>query len=73
MERVINSVFAWKGKHYQVKEVEDEQCEGCAFEHETCTFCSNLIDGAGFCSCNDRADHRSIIFKEVDHGQKNQQ
>ena len=52
MERKIGEIFTYKGKTYQVIEVEaDEECKGCAFEFSSC--CTSSL---GDCSSTHRTD-----------------
>ena len=68
MERKIGEVFTYKGKTYQVIEVEiDEECKGCAFEFSSC--CTSLL---GDCSPTHRTDGASVIFKEINNMENNQ-
>ena len=61
MERKIGEIFTYKGKTYQVVEVEtDEECKGCAFEFSSC--CTSSL---GDCSPTHRTDGASVIFKEI--------
>ena len=68
MERKIGEIFTYKGKTYQVVEVEaDEECKGCAFEFSSC--CTSLL---GDCSPTHRTDGASAIFKEINNMENNQ-
>lgn len=68
MERKIGEIFTYKGKTYQVVEVEaDKECKGCAFEFSSC--CTSLL---GDCSPTHRTDDASIIFKEINNMENNQ-
>ena len=68
MERKIGEIFTYKGKTYQVVEVEaDEECKGCAFEFSSC--CTSLL---GDCSPTHRTDGASVIFKEINNMENNQ-
>ena len=68
MERKIGEVFTYKGKTYQVVEVEiDEECKGCAFEFSSC--CTSLL---GDCSPTHRTDGASVIFKAINNMENNQ-
>lgn len=68
MERKIGEVFTYKGKTYQVVEVEiDEECKGCAFEFSSC--CMSFL---GDCSPTYRTDGASVIFKEINNMENNQ-
>ena len=68
MERKIGEIFTYKGKTYQVVEVEaDEECKGCAFEFSSC--CTSLL---GDCSPTYRTDGASAIFKEINNMENNQ-
>ena len=68
MERKIGEVFTYKGKTYQVVEVEaDEECKGCAFEFSSC--CTSSL---GDCSPTHRTDGASAIFKEINNMENNQ-
>lgn len=68
MERKIGEIFTYKGKTYQVVEVEiDEECKGCAFEFSSC--CTSLL---GDCSPTHRTDGTSVIFKEINNMENNQ-
>ena len=68
MERKIGEIFTYKGKTYQVVEVEiDEECKGCAFEFSSC--CSSLL---GDCSPIYRTDGASVIFKAINNMENNQ-
>ena len=68
MERKLGEVFTYKGKTYQVVEVEtDEKCKGCAFEFSSC--CTSLL---GDCSPTHRTDGASVIFKEINNMENNQ-
>lgn len=63
MERKIGEIFTYKGKTYQVVEVEaDEECKGCAFEFSSC--CTSSL---GDCSPTHRTDGASVIFKEINN------
>ena len=63
MERKIGEIFTYKGKTYQVVEVEiDEECKGCAFEFSSC-----CISSLGDCSPTYRTDGVSVIFKEINN------
>ena len=63
MERKIGEIFTYKGKTYQVVEVEiDEECKGCAFEFSSC--CMSFL---GDCSPTYRTDGASVIFKEINN------
>ena len=63
MERKIGEVFTYKGKTYQVVEVEiDEECKECAFEFSSC--CMSFL---GDCSPTYRTDGASVIFKEINN------
>lgn len=68
MERKLGEIFTYKGKTYQVVEVEiDEECKGCAFEFSSC--CTSLL---GDCSPTHRTDGASVIFKEINNMENNQ-
>ena len=68
MERKIGEIFTYKGKTYQVVEVEiDEECKGCAFEFSSC--CTSLL---GDCSPTHRTDGASVIFKAINNMENNQ-
>ena len=68
MERKIGEIFTYKGKTYQVVEVEaDEECKGCAFEFSSC--CTSSL---GDCSPTHRTDGASAIFKEINNMENNQ-
>ena len=68
MERKVGEVFQYKGKTYQVVEVEiNEECKGCAFEFSSC--CTSLL---GDCSPIHRTDGASVIFKEINNMENNQ-
>ena len=68
MERKIGEIFTYKGKTYQVVEVEtDEECKGCAFEFSSC--CASLL---GDCSPTHRTDGASVIFKAINNMENNQ-
>lgn len=68
MERKIGEIFTYKGKTYQVVEVEaDEECKGCAFEFSSC--CTSSL---GDCSPTHRTDSASVIFKEINNMENNQ-
>ena len=68
MERKIGEIFTYKGKTYQVVEVEiDAECKGCAFEFSSC--CTSLL---GDCSPTHRTDGASVIFKEINNMENNQ-
>lgn len=68
MERKIGEIFTYKGKTYQVVEVEaDEECKGCAFEFSSC--CTYSL---GDCSPTHRTDGASVIFKEINNMENNQ-
>lgn len=68
MERKIGEIFIYKGKTYQVVEVEaDKECKGCAFEFSSC--CTSLL---GDCSPTHRTDGASVIFKEINNMENNQ-
>ena len=68
MERKVGEIFTYKGKTYQVVEVEaDEECKGCAFEFSSC--CMSLL---GDCSPTYRTDGASVIFKEINNMENNQ-
>ena len=68
MERKIGEIFTYKGKTYQVVEVEiDEECKGCAFEFSSC--CTSSL---GDCSPTHRTDGASVIFKEINNMENNQ-
>ena len=68
MERKIGEIFTYKGKTYQVVEVEiDEECKGCAFEFSSC--CTSFL---GDCSPTHRTDGASVIFKEINNMESNQ-
>lgn len=63
MERKIGEIFTYKGKTYQVVEVEaDEECKGCAFEFSSC--CMSFL---GDCSPTYRTDGASVIFKLINN------
>ena len=63
MERKIGEIFTYKGKTYQVVEVEsDEECKGCAFEFRGC--CMPFL---GDCHPTYRTDSVSAIFKEINN------
>ena len=63
MERKIGEIFTYKGKTYQVVEVEtDEECKGCAFEFSSC--CMSFL---GDCSPTHRTDGASVIFKLINN------
>ena len=68
MERKVGEIFTYKGKTYQVVEVEaDEECKGCAFEFSSC--CTSSL---GDCSPTHRTDGASVIFKEINNMENNQ-
>lgn len=68
MERKLGEIFTYKGKTYQVVEVEiDEECKGCAFEFSSC--CTSLL---GDCSPTHRTDGASVIFKVINNMENNQ-
>ena len=68
MERKIGEIFTYKGKTYQVIEVEaDEECKGCAFEFSSC--CTSFL---GDCSPTHRTDGASVIFKAINNMENNQ-
>ena len=68
MERKLGEIFTYKGKTYQVVEVEaDEECKGCAFEFSSC--CMSLL---GDCSPTHRTDGASVIFKAINNMENNQ-
>ena len=68
MERKVGEIFTYKGKTYQVVEVEiDEECKGCAFEFSSC--CTSLL---GDCSPTHRTDGASAIFKAINNMENNQ-
>ena len=68
MERKIGEIFTYKGKTYQVVEVEaDEECKGCAFEFSSC--CTSSL---GDCSPTHRTDGASVIFKVINNMENNQ-
>ena len=68
MERKVGEVFTYKGKTYQVVEVEiDAECKGCAFEFSSC--CTSSL---GDCSPTHRTDGASAIFKEINNMENNQ-
>ena len=68
MERKIGEIFTYKGKTYQVVEVEiDAECKGCAFEFSSC-YTSSL----GYCSPIYRTDGASVIFKAINNMENNQ-
>lgn len=63
MERKIGEIFTYRGKTYQVVEVETaEECKGCAFESSSC--CISLL---GDCSPKYRTDGTSVIYKEINN------
>lgn len=63
MERKVGEIFTYKGKTYQVVEVEtDEECKGCAFEFSSC--CMSFL---GDCSPTHRTDGVSVIFKLINN------
>ena len=63
MERKIGEVFTYKGKTYQVVEVEiAAECKGCA-----CEFSSCCISSLGDCHSTYRPDGASAIFKEINN------
>ena len=68
MERKVGEVFTYKGKTYQVVEVEiDTECKGCAFKFSSC--CTSSL---GDCSPTHRTDGTSVIFKEINNMENNQ-
>lgn len=68
MERKLGEIFTYKGKTYQVVEVEaDKECKGCAFEFSSC--CTSLL---GDCSPTHRTDGASVIFKAINNMENNQ-
>ena len=68
MERKVGEIFTYKGKTYQVVEVEsDEECKGCAFEFRGC--CMPFL---GDCHPTYRTDGASAIFKEINNMENNQ-
>ena len=62
MERKIGETFYYEGKKYVTRE--KYGCEGCAFVEEYCS--TNMHDDfIGECDPDLRADHKSVIFVEV--------
>ena len=63
MERKINEVFDFKDHKLQV--VEHEDCLGCFFNNKGYNKgCLSGTNYAGECSCYDRNDRKSVIFKK---------
>ena len=63
MERKIGETFEFEGKTYVTRE--GEGCKCCAFEDEDC--CSVIRSKfIGECAPTLRADHKPVIFVEVD-------
>lgn len=65
MEREIGETFEYKGKIYKVAEMPEYFCAFCDLEKECSIQRSYLENVAGTCSPSDRADVRSVCFKEI--------
>lgn len=59
MTRPIGEVFEYDGVTLEV--VENGLCRGCYFDKDGCIESSTIT---GACSCIDRSDKKSVIFKE---------